>query len=189
MAIMEIAKMEVKNTSTFIFKQLYVALHDFLYEEGFASGVDDKFPEKFYWESRAQKGGKEYWVWWRFCKPQPNGMANFLIDIDFHGVGVRDVEIMYQGKKIKANKGKLEVIIRGKLELDPGDKFKNSNIGWLRDIFVNRFWRKERDALRVDLVKDMRKIRAFAADFLNKPVAKLMPEPFYPRMGYDRENF
>lgn len=189
MALMEITKMEVKATATFVFKELYTSLHHFMVDEGWPKDEDAGFPEKFYWESRSQTSGKEYWVWWRFTKGVDTGLAKKHISIDIHGVGVRDVEIMYQGKKIKANKGKLEVIIRGHLEVDPGDSWKSGSWGFLRDIFIKRYWRKELLEYRSDVVKDMKKVRGFVADFINKPVGVGLPEAFHPRMGYERENF
>ncbi|MFW5991334.1 MAG: hypothetical protein ACOCQX_03830 [Candidatus Nanoarchaeia archaeon] len=184
-----VTNMELKVTETFVMNQFYTALHDFLFEEGYAKGQDADFPEHYYYESRTQKGGKEYWVWWRCNKGTGTPFAIKHIHIDLHGVGIKDVEIMYQNKKIKANKGKIEVIIRGQLEVDPGDKWKDSKLGFLRDAFLYRWWHKELDQHREDCVKDVKKVRAFAASFMKKPIAQLMPEMFAPKKGYERENF
>lgn len=186
--LIEITSTEVKSTETFVFSALYDALHEYMIEEGYA-GDNDKFPETYYWESRTQQKGREYWIWWRFNQGTATSFCKKHIDIDIHGAGVKDIEIMYQNKKIKANKGKLEIIIRGKLEVDPDDKWKNSRMGFLRDIFFKRMWQKQRDEHKADLIDDLERIRAFVADFLNKPISREMPEPFQPRMGYEREKF
>ncbi len=186
--LIEVTKTEVKASETFVFGALYDTLHEFMIDEGYA-GDDASFPEKYYWESRTQQRGREYWVWWRFTKQTETEFCIKHIHIDLHGVGVKDVEIMYQGKKIKANKGKMEVIARAMLEVDPGDKWKNGRFGFFRDIYLKRMWQKQLDEHKSDLVNDIKKIRAFVADFLNKPISIKIPEPFQPKKGYERENF
>ncbi len=186
--LIEVTRTEVKTSETFVFSSLYETLHEFMVDEGYAKD-DAEFPEEYYWESRTQQKGREYWIWWRLQKGTDNKFCNKKIHIDLHGANVKDVEIMYQGKKVKANKGKMEVIIRAMLEVDPGDSWKNSNWGFLRDIYVKRMWQRQRDEHKSDLIKDVKKIRAFVADFINKPISISMPEPFQPRKGYERENF
>lgn len=181
-----VTNMELKVTETFVMSEFYTALHDFLFEEGYSDDQDAGFPEKYYFESRTQTGGREYWVWWRCTKSTDTPFAIKHIHVDLHGVGIKDVEIMYEGKKVKANKGKIEVIMRGSLEVDPGDKWKNSKMGFLRDAFLHRWWHKELDRHKVDCAKDIKKVRAFAADFMKKPIAQTTPEAFYPRLGYER---
>ncbi|MFW6450507.1 MAG: hypothetical protein ACOCZ6_05625, partial [Nanoarchaeota archaeon] len=108
--LIEITKTEVKSTETFIFSALYDALHEYMIDEGYAKD-NENFPEKYYWESRTQQKGKEYWIWWRCEQGTETPFCKKRIDIDIHGANVKDIEIMYQNKKIKANKGKLEVVI------------------------------------------------------------------------------
>ncbi len=192
MAIYEIQKIEVKHTGTFMFKEFYVALHDYIFEDGYCDGYDDGFPETYYWESRTQTRGREYWIWWRCTKSPavgPAGLVRYILDVDIHGVGVKDVEIMYKNRKLPANKGKCEIIIRAKLEIDIGDAWKNSSLGWLRDIYVKKMWRKQKEQFRKEVVGDMMKLRDTAADFIKRPLSKLKAEPYLPRMGYERENF
>lgn len=190
---MEIARLEVKSTTTFSFPDVYTALHDFMYENGFCNDADAGFPEKFYSESRTQTKGKEIWVWWRFKKPYSgtggSSFVNVLIDIDFHGIGIRDLEIMYNDKKIGVNKGKIEIVIRGRFEIDPNDKLKKSFIGSFMDSFINKYWRKELLDYRQDVVNDLNKIRNYAAQLLDKQTTDFLAKPFHPTLGYKREDF
>jgi hypothetical protein len=192
MAIMEIARLEVKATTTFSFPDVYTALHDFMFEHGYCNDHDAGFPEKFYSESRTQTKGKEIWVWWRFKKKHTGASSpyvNILIDLDIHGVGIRDIEIMYQDRKLQLNKGKIEIIIRGKFEVDPEDKLKKGFFGGYMDAFINRYWRKELLGYRQDVVDELNKIRSFSAQLLNKPPSVVSEEPFDPKLGYLRDNF
>ncbi|MGM5481944.1 MAG: hypothetical protein ACQESF_00635 [Nanobdellota archaeon] len=184
-----VTNMEIKVTETFVLNEFYTALHDFLFEDGYADDLDAGFPEKYYYESRAQSGGREYWVWWRCKKPTGTNFAFKHIDVDLHGVAIKDVEIMHQQKKVKANKGKVEVILRGALEVDPEDEWKNSKLGFLRDAFIYRWWHNELEKHKNDCLKDLKRVRAFVADFMNKPVAQITPESFNPRLGYNRDDF
>lgn len=184
-----VTNMEMKITETFVLSEFYKALHDFLLEDGYAKGDDKDFPEYYYYESRTQAAGKELWIWWRCSKGTDTPFADKHIHIDLHGVGIKDVEIMYQGKKIKANKGKIEVILRGSLEVDKGDEWKKSKLGFLRDAFLYRWWHHELEKHKEDCVKDIKKVRAYVADYMNKPVAQVTTDSFYPRRGYERENF
>jgi hypothetical protein len=190
----EVFRTEVKSTKPYNFGRFYDALHDWFYEENYTDGADPpegydaKFPEKYYWESRHQTMGNEYWIWWR-CKKSIAGNKLFkrVIDLDIHGVGVKEEEIMYAGKRVKINKGKFELIIRGKLEIDPGGKWRSSRLAFLFEVFWKRLWRKELEMYRRDVSDDVLKLHDFARDFMGLPTVARRPHLFYPKLGYEEE--
>ena len=190
--VIEVVKTEVKSTKPYDFRKLYDALHDYIYVESYTDEGDSDpgFPEKYYWESRSQNKGTEYWIWWR-CKKRVHGNQLFkrAIDLDIHGVAVKEKEIMYGGKRVKIHNGKFELIIRGKLEIDHDAKWRNSMLGFLFEIFWKRIWRKELTGYRKEVVADVMKLQDFARNFMGMPTVAKRPELFYPKLGYEQENF
>ena len=188
----EVTRTEIKSTKPYNFLRFYIALHEWVFDENYTDGgdFDAKFPEKYYWESRSQTEGNEYWIWWRCKKMVPPGNKLFkrVIDLDIHGVGVKQEEIMYGGKRIKVNKGKFELIIRGKIEIDPGGKWRNSNLSFLFDVFWKRIWRKELEMYRREVNEDVLKLHDFARDFMGLPTVKRRPHLYPLRYGYEEDH-
>lgn len=182
----EVGRSEIKSTKPYDFKKLYCALHDFFYEEGYAKDWDGGFPETFFWESRGQPRGTEYWIWWRGIKGA-NGFIQRQMAVDLHGVGVKDQEIMYGGKRVKIQSGKFEVLIKARLEIDPNGEWRNSKLGFLFELFWKRLYRRQLENHKKEMVEDLQKIQDFARNFMGLPTLAKRSEPFYPRLGYEEQ--
>ncbi|MBN2458209.1 hypothetical protein JXB31_03715 [Candidatus Woesearchaeota archaeon] len=186
----EVSKSEVKSTKPYDFSKLYNALHDFLYEESYGGDGDAGFPEEYYWESRSQSMGTEYWIWWRGKKAiAGNKFMRRALDIDIHGVGIKEQEIMYGGKRVKIYKGKFELIIRGKLEIDYEGKWRKSSLAFLFEIFWKRLWRKEAQIYMREIAGDVITVQDFARNFMGLPTVARRSEMFYPKHGYEQDNW
>lgn len=129
--------LSVKYEDVFNLKELYKFCHDILVSKGYASEKRDEYMERFYLERLSQKGDKEIWVWWRTNRA-PGGSIYFLyvLNLDFHVLSMRDVELMLKGRKLKAHKGEVEILINGYIELMPGYEPK----GWM-SVFAEFFRR------------------------------------------------
>jgi hypothetical protein len=182
---------EVKSTDVFDARSLYRQLHDWLVEQDYASYYDPYFPEKLYWETRPQTGGAEYWIWWRPVKEgiEGNTFWRRVITIDLHGVGITNVEIMYQGKKLKVNKGKFEVILDARLEIDIGGKWMKS---WLMKPLLEPFWKRiyyhEIEMHKKEVKADLAAIQDLCKKFFIIGTRTAMPA-FHPSKGYEQEPF
>jgi len=186
-----VGKAEIKSTNVFQAKQLYVELHDWLVEFNYASQVDPKFPEKLIWEARKQNGSKEVWIWWRPHKViEGNKFWRRVINIDFHGVGITPVEVMYKGKKIKCDKGKFELLMQAKLEIDIGGKFQNSKLlGAFWEVFYKRIFRKEIDMYRREVLNDLKTIQGVGRRFFDLGAFAVDKVGFMPAKGYEEKEF
>jgi hypothetical protein len=75
---------------------------------------------------RETQRGNEMWIWWRFKKVPAageggsgtNNYYRYLLDVFWHIVGAKDVEVMHQGKKFKTNNADLEIVLQSRLESD-----------------------------------------------------------------------
>jgi hypothetical protein len=185
-----VGKAEVKSTDVFQHKWLYVELHDWLIEFNYAQPSDPAFPEKFFWETRQQDGTKEFWIWWRPVKViEGNQFWRRVINIDFHGVRMRQVDIMYKGKKIKADKGKFELLLQAKLEIDVGGVWASSILRPIWELFWKRIFRKEIDQYRKEVMADMKTIQDIGRRFYHLGALAAEKVPFVPAKGYEEREF
>ncbi len=127
----EVAKFAVNYKDVFDLKYLYLLMHEWLVEEGFCDRDDSKFREVFYFEKEDPAAGKFYHFRWRFTKERPLGSTLYSYDLDVNTMvlTLKDVELAIKGKKVKAQKGELEVQIVASLVEDPKGKFRKP---WLK---------------------------------------------------------
>jgi hypothetical protein len=179
-------KWEVKATDIIHVNAFYIALHDFLWREEYSDAKDSAFPEKYYWETRTQQGGREMWVWWRlFKRKKSNSFYIRHLVIDVHGVGVNDAEVMKQGKKWKVQKGKVEVLVKAKLRLDPdGHWEKNWFLKAVFEIFWKRFYRKLLDMHKKEFLKDSFRIQENVKRMMELNTFSVPKKPFAPSKAF-----
>jgi len=110
----------------FSMNYLYLLMHEWMIEEGYCTRADEEFAERMYLE-RITPGGKEIWIRWRMQKKDPQGSKLFRwdLDIDFHVLTLKDVEVMHKGQKFKADKGEVEVTCQANLVIDPEQEWEN----------------------------------------------------------------
>lgn len=184
-----IKKSEVKTTNVFQMKWLYVYMHDWLIENNYAGTGDVNFPELQILERRTQNHGNETWIWWRPTKViEGNKFWRRVINIDFHGVGMRQVEIMYKGKKIKADKGKFELLCQAKLEVDVGGQWRKSWMGPFFELFWKRIFRKEINMYRREVQGDLKTIMDIGRTFHQLGPFAMEKVPWVPARGYEERD-
>jgi len=185
-----VGKAEVKSTDVFQHKWLYIELHDWLIEFGWVKGGDPSFPEKYFWESRAQDGSREFWIWWRPTKViEGNQFWHRVLNIDFHGVHIRKVEIMYKGKKISCDKGKFELLLQAKLEIDKNKQWGSSILAPFWELFWKRIYRKEIEMYRLETLADLKAVHDIGRRFYNLGALAGEKIPFMPPKGYEEREF
>lgn len=119
---------KVKYKEVFHFKNLYRYMREWLLNDGWGdhgSGAKTsaKFPEKFYL-SNQRADGEETIIWWRMQKPGEMGYYKKVMDIDMHLLYMHNVETVINGQKVKANRGEVEITLRGRLVLDPDHEWR-----------------------------------------------------------------
>jgi len=128
----EVGEITVKIEQPFHLKNLYIFMHNWLEENGF---IDmDEGSDK--WEILyLEKVGatKEYWIEWELRRPvEGNTYYRNRLNIKFHLVYGKKVEVMYEGHKVKLDHGELEVTMHGWLETDYDKK-------WQKHWFLKKF--------------------------------------------------
>jgi hypothetical protein len=65
------------------------------------------------------------------------------MNVDFHVLGLKDVEIMHQGQKLKANKGEVEVLINAWLETEAEVEIGKTFLYYILGGFISSFFRRK----------------------------------------------
>ncbi|MBT4824896.1 hypothetical protein HN695_01450 [Candidatus Woesearchaeota archaeon] len=179
---------EAKATDIVHLNGFYVALHDYLWSEEYSTAKDEAFPETYYYETRTQQGGKEVWVWWRPISNKRGTKNNFyqrFFNIEVHGVGVRDAEIMRDNKKWKVQMGKVEVLTKVYLRIDPENKWqKNWFLKMIFEWFWKRMYRKHMEMHKKELLKDSYKFRETVKRLLELNTFAVPQRPFAPAKAF-----
>ncbi len=138
----ELAKYSVEYSDVFSMKTLYTLLHEWLVDEGYATRADEKFPEISYVQRENPALGKEIWVRWRLSKiPDPvSKLWRYDLDIDFHTLGLKEIEFIHKGAKMKADNGTLQIAVVANLIIDYEKAWANHP--WLKtykNLIVQKF--------------------------------------------------
>ncbi len=184
------AEARVRHREEFHMKNLYILLHDWFIEEGWVERKDHEWPEHFYLLREAQIG-TEMWIWWRFKKvPEDNAYYRYLLDVFWHIVGAKDIEVMRQGKKYKTNWADLELMFQSRLEMDyqheTGKGWRDHKLlGPIHEVFHKRIFKNELEKRRIDLYRDTYRAQEVVKTYLG--MKTYMPEPeaheYWPERG------
>lgn len=182
---------EVKSQQKpFSFKSLYVMMHEWMLEKEYApSTADPDFPEISYYESVSQQKGREIWAKWRcFHIPQDNPFYRNLLNIDIHGLFIKPVDVMQNGKKFRMDTGELYISCQAILEIDWQRKWREH---WLLKHLLHTFWHR---VIHHDIEKHKKEVYHISEEFnalikdwleIKKPVT--VPKIFWPKTGIKTE--
>ena len=133
------AEFRVKNKGTFDLKGLYEYLHLWVIEEGYASLSDPEFPEVFHSQHEFGQGLKEHIIWWRLEKiPNKSAYYKYELDVNWRTVAIKDLEIIYQGKKLKLANGELQIYVYARIVTDYNGTWSKH---WLLKYFNTLYWK------------------------------------------------
>lgn len=186
-----VADFSIKQKDVLDLKLLYESMHDWLVRHGYGSTDDKKFGETLFLQRVGQDGAREIWFRWRVEKtpddvgPGDSPRLIYQIRINAHTLGVKKTEIVKDGKKLKLDKGEVEVMIKANIIKDPKDAYKKSNAP---EFLKKWFWKGQgQDELDKHGQILFRETYAFG-DMLKRffEMHTLTPEPqgeFYPQRG------
>ena len=140
---------KVQWVEVFDVKYLYMLMHEWFCENGYASRSDADFPEIAF-EQRETVRGKEIWFRWRFTKKLPDKYWEIWVEVDVHILGLNDVEVVVNNEKVKANKGDCEIVTAFILLFDKKSWDESpikSQFKWLYKTFL----KKKNEAMKTDL--------------------------------------
>jgi len=108
----------IRHVGIFDFKEIYNLCFNWFLDEQY------DFAEKNYTEKLSTKG-KEIEIEWAALRKATN-YFRFIIKTNWHIIGMNDVEIEENGRKIKMNQGDLEIRFDVILEKDYKHQWENS---------------------------------------------------------------
>jgi len=190
----EFSPLKVKYKDVLDMKGFYEEFWEWLKEQGWKDWENkiDTF-ERFYGERIGQGGAKELWIRWRpFKVPEPyGGMSDpplrYYFDIDFHVIGLAPTEIVKDGKKIKTEKGELEITIRAFVEKAYEEQFeKHGLLKHVVDIFTARIYRAALEERKKELYREAYVLQTFIKQWfklkMHLPYEEV--EGFFPSKAY-----
>lgn len=188
------AKWRVKHRDIFDMKALYKLLHEWIKEKDWIDFQDDSAVgdqhENLYLDKTGLHGDKELWIWWRVWNwpdiRHTNSFFRYHIDFDFHCVYMQDTEVMFRGKKVKTNKGEVELKTWAWIEMDyNGEWSKHPILRFFLEFFNLRIFYNDLLKHKVELYRESFRLQGIVKKFLQ--LKQFLPEqevePFHPSKG------
>lgn len=193
--VVAIPELSVKYKDVFHLRNLYVMMHEMMWEEGWDGPEGDRWHadlETLYSEKNYQKaihsGGKEYWFWWRVEKDiegagRGGGYFKWTLDIDFHLSYHKKLEVIHQGKKIKVDWGEVQIWFRPKLIGDKtGSWAKHKFMKHFMHTYEHRIMHTHIEKYEKQLWRDVYKMQSKIKDFLTmRTFIPSTAPPFHPK--------
>lgn len=177
-------------------RRVYKDFRHWLVKEGYASSAAKNFPEVYFWQEETMKFGKTWWIWWRPEKKVgvfSSGMMKYvkrIMKINIHGLKMKDKEIMHQGKKLKVQKGTIEIFVHMMLHFEMGEWEKTPGFKKaLFEVFWKRIYAKNLAAYKQEALNDAYKIQAHLKRIFAMESWTEDFEPFFDRFGIPNTEF
>jgi hypothetical protein len=157
----EIFSSKIKYDGIFDFKEFYKFCYQWLVEEMQLDTAEDKYQEKITGDS---KGIKVEWTGTR----KVTDYFKFSVNIKFEIIGLTNVEIAQNGRKIKMNGGLVEMKVKGTLIRDYDGKFeKSASQKFMRSIYEKWIIASRIEQFEAKLISDCNEFLAQAKAFLD----------------------
>ncbi len=172
---------KLKFKDTFVFESLYVALHDYFVQKGYADD-DEDFGEKYYFMDVGENGKRDIKIWWRFDGHLGiNDFFKYEIELNFNCVQLGEGEIEKDGEVYDVDVGEIEIELKSKLYMDAKDQWqKNFLTKFIYDRFWKRVYYKEQIGnMAGDFEEDMAKVKSMVKGFFGIG----SPPPMVPVRG------
>ncbi len=173
----ELPAMIVKVKDVFSINDMLKNMTEWFYENDYvgADGVKpiDNNLEEVY-SHKVTQGGTwlDIWLWWRAYKypvdtTSRTSYLRYRLLVDMHFLGdSAEVEVMHKGKKVKLNKGEMEVKITPVLELDYRSEWKKQGILKLFDVvFRRKMYKKEIDEHYMYILSEANKLQGVLKEY------------------------
>ncbi|PIZ51324.1 hypothetical protein COY27_03935 [Candidatus Woesearchaeota archaeon CG_4_10_14_0_2_um_filter_33_13] len=149
--------MRIKYKDVFDLKGFYEALHEWLLENNWKDKETKPLDywENYYGERIAQNGMREIWIQWRVWKPSDSEKLDYYLDMDWHCIAISNTEIVRDGRKIKLNKGEVELKIRVYIDKTYEKEFsQNSFLKAISSLFTKKIYREELERSEKELYQE-----------------------------------
>lgn len=124
--------------------------------------------EELYSE-KLSTNGKEVIIKWSASK-EVTDYFQYKISLDWHILGMKDAEVEIDGKKVKTNKGEVEIKFKGEIIKDYEKRWEDKPIWkFLRGIYEKYIIRETIDEYENELKDEVKKIIKDIKSFLRIP--------------------
>ena len=170
--VIKAAEWTIRIRDVFNLAYLYLMVHDWLVEEGWAPRDDNFFPETFYVQRDNPTMGKEIWVRWRLTKtPEGAGPAaprlfSYVMDLNWKVIGMKEVEMAWKGQKVKADRGELEIECFCKLIIDEEKQWQSWPFKQIKGLYTKRIIRQKVLVHRKSIYVDAYRLRDLIMNYL-----------------------
>ncbi|MBI4441663.1 hypothetical protein HY639_05835 [Candidatus Woesearchaeota archaeon] len=166
----QIFKTTLKFKDVFDAQGLYTLMHAWLTERGWVD-PDTNSPDNHevsYLEKVTSSGAKIHMIVWQFHKlPEKSKFFKWILKMNINTSDLATVEIMHQGKKIKANKGGIDIIIDAKMQIDYMAVWANHPfLALFRIFFEKKIYKGEIDRMKNGLFGEMTELQARIKQYL-----------------------
>ncbi len=159
----EVYKEKLVQVGYWDYGEVYAMLYGWLKDKGY------KLTEKTYKEKLAGNG-KEIIIDWEASK-KVTDYFKYTIALNWHILGMKDAEVEIEGKKVKTNKGELEIVFKGILTKDYEKRWEDKPIHkFMRGLYEEYIIRKTVSEYGDDLEDDTKDIISDLKAFLRIPV-------------------
>lgn len=182
-----ISPARIKYIDVIDLREFYDSLHEWLMENDWKDeGEDSDKYETYYGERIDRNGGREIHINWRMYKKPPNTDAFvYYMDVYYHCIAIRPTEIVKEGKKLKVNKGIVEMKIAGYIDEVYKEKFMKSKIlKPLLTLFSKRIYHDATNLRKKELYQEIYSLQNWMKQYMK--LKRYLPydevKSFYP--GY-----
>jgi hypothetical protein len=155
----DVYKQKVKNKGTWNYQDFYNFCFEWIKDNGYG------IAEKEYTE-KVGPNGKEIMLEWEGKKGVTDYFKNIL-KVKMRVLGLKDVEVEQEGKKINTNKGDLTFELTATLEKDPEDRWEKKPLWkFLRGIYEKYIIRTTVDQYEDRLKDDAKELISQVKSFL-----------------------
>jgi hypothetical protein len=153
-------KSKVKHSGLFDFKETYRILYEWLIEQNYDVN------EKVYKEVIQTGNAKEIEIQWEATR-KVSDYFKFMLEVNWHIIGMTSVEVEIDGVKQKMNKGQFEVEIKSTLLKDYEDRWTTKPfLKFLRTFYDKYLIRERTEQFEGKLIGEMEELVAQCKSFL-----------------------
>jgi len=126
--------------------------------------------KEYNYKEKLSSGGKEIIIGWEANKKITDYFL-YRIELDWHILTMKDAEVEIDGKKVKTNKGELEIVFKGTIVKDYEKRWEDKPIHkFLRGIYENYIIRTTIDEYEDDIEDQTKELISDLKSFLRIPV-------------------
>lgn len=158
----EVYKEKLKQTGYWNYKEIYDMAFNWIKERNYL------LRENLYNE-KLQANGKEVIIKWTAIRKVTDYFM-FEIVLEWHILGMKDAEVEIDGKKVKTNKGEVEIVFKANIVKDYEKRWEDKPLWkFLRSVYEKYVIRETVDEYEDDLEDEVKEMITDIKEFLRIP--------------------